>query len=159
MHIVFPRSPSGSTSAIIHGLTAEEINEAQRAFDKLGPTARFCIDFVRDPRQLRSYELQRRDALQSLSINDLIQAVRDSRVLRFKVSHPLFLIRRVELKPGDSDEGYLQSYTVESITSHVMEKLKLKLMKLSQEERLRVYETFESVQESRPLAGLVFEAI
>jgi hypothetical protein len=63
----------------------------------------------------------------------------------------------VELKP--EDEGYLQSYTVEPITSHVMEKLKLKLMKLKQEERLRVYETFESVQESRRLAGLVFEAI
>ena len=63
----------------------------------------------------------------------------------------------MELNPGD--EGYLQRYTVEPITSYVMQELKFKLMKAKQEERLRVYETFEPVPQSRRIAGLAFEAI
>ena len=92
-----------------------------------------------------------------LSISDLIQAVRDSRDLKFDVSHTFFLIRRVELDPWD--EQYLQRYIVEPISSHVRQELKLKLMKAKQEERLHAYETFESVPQTRRLAGLAFESI
>ena len=74
------------------------------------------------------------------------------------MSHPLLLIRRVEkLKPGD--RGYLQRYTVEPITSHVMQKLRSRLMEAEPEEQLRVYERFESVSASRRLASVVFESM
>jgi len=90
-------------------------------------------------------------------MSNLIQAVRESCDLEFNVPHTLFLIRRVKLNPWD--ERYLQRFIVEPITSHVRQELKLKLMKAKQEERLRVYEAFEPVPQSRPLAILAFESI
>jgi len=106
---------------------------------------------------LWSYESRRLGALDSLSIDDLIQTVRDTRNFTFNGPDTLFLIRRVELNPGD--KGYLQRYTVEPITSRVMQELKVKLMNARQEERLRVYETFERAPQLRQIAGLAFEAI
>ena len=123
----------------------------------LGPTARLCISYLADQSKLEFYESCHLGALEVLSISDLIQAVRDSRDLKFDVSHTFFLIRRVELDPWD--EQYLQRYIVEPISSHVRQELKLKLMKAKQEERLHAYETFESVPQTRRLAGLAFESI
>jgi len=148
---------SSSGSVIVHKFTPDQINKARRAFDDLGPSARLCIDYVQNPRQLETYESDRQDVLQGLSIDDLIKAVKETRNLTFNKPHTVFLLRRVELNPGD--KGYLQRYTVEPITSHAMQELKFKLMKAKQEERLRVYETFEPVPQSRRLAGLAFESI
>jgi hypothetical protein len=88
----------------------------------------------------------------------MVQGVDESCNLKSDVPHPIFLIRRVEkFKLGDP--GYLQYFAVETITSHVLQKLRLKLMEATQEELLRVYELFEPVAASRLLAGVIFETI
>jgi hypothetical protein len=159
IHIVFLPLPSGFASAAVHDFTSDNIRDAERLFNDLGPTARLCIDFVEDPTQLEYYELRRQSAIETLSISDLIQAVRETRILSLNPPHTLFLIRRDEPNSGDQDQGYLRRCIVEPISSRVMEKLRLKLMAARDEERLRVYEAFESVPASRKLAGVAFEAI
>jgi hypothetical protein len=44
--------PSCYASAIIQKFTPDDINEAHRAFNNLGPTARLCISFVENSGQL-----------------------------------------------------------------------------------------------------------
>ena len=112
----------------------------------LGPTARLCISYVANARQVTLFEASRSSALKELSLNDLIQAVRDSRDLKFNVSHTLFLIRRVELDPRDG--RYLQPFIIEPMTSHVRQGLKLKLMEAQQDERIHTYTLFEAVPAS-----------
>lgn len=157
IHIVFLPLPSGFASAVVHDFTVDNIKDAERLFNDLGPTARLCIDFVEDPNQLEYYELRRQSAIEALSISDLIQAVRETRNLSFNPPHTIFLIRRDESNTGD--QSYLRRCIVEPISSCIKEKLRLKLMEARDEERLRVYNAFESVPASRKLAGVAFEAI
>jgi len=158
IHIVLPRLPSGSASTMVLNFTPGDIEAAERAFDELGPTARLCIDFVENPRQLRLYESSRRTALSELSMSGLVEALQKSSNLEMNVSHTILLMRRVG-ESDPEDERYLQDYTIEPITPYVRQELKLRLMKAKQEERLRLYELFETVPESRPVAGIAFEAI
>ena len=144
----------------MHNFTPDDIKASQRAFDELGPTARLCINFVRNPRQLEYYESSRRTALSKLSMDGLVEALQEGPNLDMHVSHTISLMRRVE-ESDPEDERYLQRcrYTLEPITHHVMHELRPKLMKARQEERLHLYELFEAVPQSRPMAGMVFEAI
>jgi len=160
IHIVLPRLPSGSASTMVRNFTPGDIKAAQRAFDELGPTARLCINFVENPRQLAFYESSRRTALSKLSVSGLVEALQESSNLEMNVSHThtILLMRRVG-ESDPEDEGYLQDYTIEPITPLVRQELKLRLMKAKQEERLRLYKLFETVPESRPVAGIAFEAI
>ncbi len=57
------------------------------------------------------------------------------------------------------DEGYLVRYTVEPITSYVKHELKFKLMEAEHESRLHIYKLFETVPESRRVAGIAFEGM
>jgi hypothetical protein len=63
----------------------------------------------------------------------------------------------VELNPQDT--GYLQSYTVEPITSHIRRLLEFRLIRAMQDERSRVYELFETVQGSKQIANVAFESM
>ena len=158
IHIVILCLPSGSASAIVQDFTPCDIDNVQRAFDELGPTARLCIDCVKIPDQLALHAPSRERALKKLKMKDLIKAIEDSSDLKIDVSHTLFLVRRVEgLNPGDM--GYLQDFTLEPITPSVRKQLKFKLMEAEHEERLQLYKLFETVPESRRVAGVAFESI
>jgi len=152
LYIVFLRIPSGSTSAIVHKFAPDDIDEAQRAFNDLGPTARLCISFVENPDQLHFYESRRRFALADFTPSDLIKALKDNCDLELNASHPLLLIRRVELNPWDT--GYLQHYALEPITSYVRQELRSKLMEATQEERLHLDELFTALPQFRQRGGV-----
>jgi hypothetical protein len=141
--------------------TPSDIEASRRAFHEFGPTARLCINYVEDPDQLEFYESSRRTALSKLSLDSLVNALQEGSNLDMHLSHTIFLMRRVE-ESEESDpenERYLQRYTLEPITRPVRQELRLKLMKARREERLRLYQVFETVPQSRPMAGMAFEAI
>jgi hypothetical protein len=159
IHIVFSRLPSCSTSAVARGFTPDKINKVQSAFDHLGPTAWFCLDFVRNPRQVVAYESHRDAELGKLSMGDLKKAITDSSTLEFRGSHSIFIIRRRTPELPPSHEHYLQEYTIEPITPYILQKLKYKLMDAQQEQQLDLYQTLESALQTRQLASLVYEMI
>ena len=146
---------------MMRNFTPDNIELAKRAFQELGPTARLCINYVENPRQLEYYESSRRTALSKLSMDSLINALQEGSNLDMRLSHTIFLMRRVEEseESDPEDERYLQRYTLEPITRPVMQELRRKLMRARQEERLRLYQVFETVPQSRPVAGMAFEAI
>ena len=137
IYLVSLRLPSCYASAIFQKFTPDDINEAQRAFNNLGPTARLCISFVENPGQLAFYQLCRQSAFLKLSIIDLMKGLQRNHGLKLDASPFLFLIRRVELNPRDTD--YLQRYTVEPTSSRVRQVLESRLIRAMRDERSHVY--------------------
>ena len=136
IYFVSLRLPSCYASAIIQKFTSNDINEAQRAFNNLGPTARLCIGFVENPGQLAFYLSRRQGALWRLSIIDLMKGLQRDHGLKLDASPFLFLIRRVELNLRDTD--YLQRYTVELIRSRVRQLLESRFIRAMRDERSHV---------------------
>jgi hypothetical protein len=159
IYIIFPRLSSCSTSANVLRFTPDEIKKAEEAFNNLGPTPRFCIDYVLDPYQLAQHRSHYATQLSNLSINQLKDIAGDWSTLSIKqdVSHAIFLIRR-EDTPACHVE-YLQRYTIEPITDVTSQTFVHLLKRAEQEQRLDLYQTFSQVSHTRRLAGLTYEMI
>ena len=140
-------------SAEIYGLTNEQQTIAVNNFEKLGPTARICIDFAEDPSLLIDYENRYQAMATSLTYDNLRQFVLQGGALDLDAkSHTMFIIRRDEL--GDLEREHL-----EPISANAKIQLMMAISALQRLERVDLYHRFSFVTTAKALAGLVYESL
>ncbi|KAF9518028.1 hypothetical protein BS47DRAFT_1380157 [Hydnum rufescens UP504] len=120
-------------------------------FNRLGPTPRLCL---LPERRLNDYEDQLNQAIQNLNFPVLEKALMNARVLQMDdMSHKLCLVTR-----KDRDNVYSRA-VIHLITDWVKSRLALQLRTMEKAEQLRLMRMLSRVSESRPLAGVLFEAM
>jgi hypothetical protein len=139
-------------SAKIHGFTDDQQDLAEANFKKIGPIPRACINFVRDPIQLRAYETRSQHAIANISCHTLRRSLLDAGNLDLDVaSRGIFVIRRKEVE--DLERAY-----IEPISANVEMKLRATTNKLQPLEKIELYHTFVSINSTKVIAGHVFES-
>jgi len=80
---------SSSASAVIHGLTKDQLSDSRDFFYGYGHTPRLCINFAQDPLQLTLHHGDRVAAIFLLSIGELLKSVVKNGGLGFGASHTI----------------------------------------------------------------------
>jgi hypothetical protein len=122
-------------------------------FDHLGATPHLC-SLAAVPHALKHYELELNTEISNINLCTLEKIFLKVAVFKMdKMSHKLCLISR-------SDEGDIHSDTiVHIITDWIKSQLVLQLRDLGQAEQICLYKLFLRVQESRAMAGVLYEAL
>ncbi|KAI0285949.1 hypothetical protein BGY98DRAFT_1131009 [Russula aff. rugulosa BPL654] len=139
----------------IHDFTGEQLNVAEAYLEKFGPIPRLCIDYVQD----RAEALQHKDLCQGMVANltseSLRKIVLDRGVFNLDEGshwHLIFLVRRNEL-------DVLERAYLEPISADVAIRFMTAINELQRLERIDLYHLFASVNDSRAVAGLVYESL
>jgi hypothetical protein len=122
-------------------------------FDRLGPTARLCLETVESEAMLKDYERELTEALTNITADKLRTLINDTRSLSMDtVSNKLCLISRKDRDDVRSDR------IVSPTTDVIKSRLANQLRNVTQAELIRLYKHFDKVPESRKTSGIYFEA-
>ncbi len=154
-------------SAVMHGFTdSDDDRRISEMYEQFGPTPRICFDLLSNRSRLIAYKIRCSDALEGLSFEKLRKWVSEAKKFSMdSASHTVVLLKRVsrkELKQSNLDDGddvYLNYSCVEPLTSAVRDVLRVKLREQSRADQLQLYEHLASVEGTRCIAGLAFEAL
>ena len=142
-----------SHSAEVHGFSEEQTIRAKDAFNSYGPTARICIDFVRDPTLLDQYESRLNNTILRLTADRLRHFVEKGQQLSLDAEpHTLFIVRRNNV--ANPRIAYLAP-----ISANVETRLMTTIVTLQHEEQINLYRNFVSVPPTRAVAGLLYESL
>jgi hypothetical protein len=126
-------------------------------FDKLGPTARLCIEYLSgslELRQLQQYKGDVDETINNLTGDQLWNLFRDATSLATNaMSHKIWLLSRKQ----QEDVG--SRATVIPITPSIQSRLANRFRTLQWDEQICLYEHFARVPESRKMAGSFYEGI
>jgi hypothetical protein len=140
-------------SAAIHGFAAST-SAIDDLYTRFGPTPRICLDYLISLGRLDGHIDRFRSALSGLSLRSLQDMVNGASVLNMdRVSHTIILMKR---------RGRYLSWglkTLEPITPFVEMALRDQFRKEERTDRLRLYRSLANVEESRRLAGVVYESL
>jgi hypothetical protein len=153
-----------SKAATVHGVGADD-QRMHEFYDRFGPTARICFNF-RDAGQLLAYKTHYQDALRELSFNKLDEMVSKGTTLSLDGgSNTLLLLKRVHKRDlihakEDVSKGLDFCYgSLEPITPLVEVELRKYLWNAALDAQIVLYKSLASVEGTRRIAGLVFEAL
>jgi len=130
-----------------------DIKQVKDTFDKFGPTARLCIDYVRSKKALARYETDLGDAIKGLTIPRFIHMMQETRSMQQPMdsnSHKIFLVLRTD---------NLEIARVELITDYVASLLTRQWIFQKNMNRVQLLEALESVPPAGGLSGHIFEAL
>ncbi|KAF9518025.1 hypothetical protein BS47DRAFT_426904 [Hydnum rufescens UP504] len=120
-------------------------------FYQLGPTPRLCL---LSGNALERYEHRLNQAIRGINVSVLEEALVNATFLEMDdMSHKLCLVTR-----KDRDNVYSRA-VIHLITDWVKSRLALQLRTMEKVEQLRLMRMLSRVPESRPLAGVLFEAM
>jgi hypothetical protein len=138
----------------VHNFTEEQLDLAETTFETFGPVARNCIKFVRDPDLVFRRQSLCETKVANLTFESLRNLVLDGGILDLeKESHAIFLIRR-----NDRNDVLGRVY-LEPISANVATQFMTRFNKLERLERIHLFHLFASVNESRTIAGFVYESL
>ena len=121
-------------------------------FDLLGPVPRLCINF--SSHQLKEYKDALNMVISSITVDEIEKLINDTFALSMgEVSHKIFLLSRMK-----RDDIHSQA-AVAPISLSIQSKLAARFRNLDRDEQIRLYKHFESVPESKKVAGIFYEAI
>ncbi|KAI0256325.1 hypothetical protein BJV78DRAFT_1358290 [Lactifluus subvellereus] len=140
-------------AAPLHGLDATYHDRINKLYDDIGPTARICFDFLKNPYQLITHKSDYDGVISSLTVEQLRHLVLGGTELNLDAtSHSIFLVKREDVKD-------LTHASVEPISTLVKSDLLKRIQAVKPGEQIRLYEYLSAVAGSRPMAGLVFESL
>jgi hypothetical protein len=123
---------------------------------RYGPTPRICFSFLKDKELLSNHETRFKKALYKLSTKTLLDMVSDA--CEFKtddISNTILLVKRVDVS---GRTGWARE-SVEPITHAVSIELRNQLDKETRGEQLQLYRSLASVEGTRRIAGVLYEAL
>jgi hypothetical protein len=148
-------------SATIYGL--QDDPRIGEMYTRFGPTPRICFDFLEVSCRI-PYETCHQDALYGLSLEKLRDIVSQGKRLSLDAD-TLLLVRRVPkrdlIREGLNirDNRDLCYASSELITQGVELELQKHIWNAKRSEQVKLYESLECVEGTRPIAGVVFEVL
>jgi len=140
-------------SAPIHGLAASS-QAIDEMYSRFGPTPRICFELSKMQSLLNWHRRRSEIAIAKLSSRTLREMVNGALELNFDdVSHTIVLVKR---RGNDLSQSLI---IVEPITLVVEMALRNQLRRETQAERLALYRSLANVEDSRRLAGVVYESL
>jgi hypothetical protein len=149
--IWFSESPGHSAKIY---LSDEQQKLAEDAFERIGPIARFCIDFILEEDRRSIYEDECwAAASQITTAESLRRFVFEGINLNLgEVSQKIFMVRRQEIDD-------LKCAYVEPISANIEKRIMVTIKMLQQLDRVNLCRTFVSVNATRMIADLFYESL
>jgi hypothetical protein len=128
------------------------IHDVLQRYDRLGPTARFCLEMT--PDQVATYITDRDKSIANTSLDRFREHFSNGVEMSYDTfSHKICLIRRTR----GSRLGY-GDFTTELISAAVEQKVVQRLEEFSQDQLLDLWTNFWRVDNTRGMTGSIFKA-